>query len=261
MTGTPIQNSLEDLRSLLEFLHFDPFSEAKFFDEHIVAPLRSQTDDSFRNLKVLLRTFCLRRGTDYLQLPPWRTDPVSVALSSGETQAYQLILDNCVAEFDRITSGKSDSKKKYSVLFTTIMKLRRLCNHGTIALPADACRSLTPSGKRRKLKKASSTGIEDSFCEFCSSSEEDASVSLTGLDTCPECYRCLVESTNLPSGSSSGTLRAMNSPSDASMSPSPSANTPLGPLSPSGLDSGHSSKLLAVADNICKSFLDTDSKR
>ncbi|OCL05964.1 hypothetical protein AOQ84DRAFT_322110 [Glonium stellatum] len=169
LTGTPIQNSLDDLRSLLRFLQFQPFAKQAFFEEHIVEPLRSDSHDSFRNLKLLLRTICLRRNADYLHLPPKETKEVFITLTPEEREVYDRILKGCQAEFDRIVSTKSETKK-YNVLFTTIMMLRRLCNHGTLQVAP-------PSWL---------------FCEVCGGEDENIVTLLGSLETSPECSRCLV---------------------------------------------------------------------
>ncbi|KAH0537128.1 hypothetical protein FGG08_006061, partial [Glutinoglossum americanum] len=178
---------------------------------------------------------------------------------------YEGILVDCQAEFDRIVSTKSDLKR-HSVLFATIMKLRRLCNHGTISLAITGPRSPAPPGKRPKPGKPQPDIAGDALCEFCSTSDEDASASLDGLDACPVCVRWLADSeaspfqgwTNKPSTSSSGTSSTRRSPSGASTPNSLSFVSPR--LPPFGLPDGHSSKLIAVAENIHKSCSETDTK-
>jgi len=257
---------LDDFRSLLKFIHFEPFSSPKFFEQHIVEPLRSESDDSFRNLKLLLRVVCLRRSGAYLNLPPVITEVVPVVLTSDETAMYKGILADCQAEFERIVSTSSDLKR-YNVHFTTIMKLRRLCNHGTIAPIIARSSSPTPSVRHPRSKNPQSSIAGDTFCELCCASDGDTSTSPNGFDACPVCGRWLADSetssfqewTDKSLTSSSSYLSVGESSSGPSTSRPFSVASPS--LSPFGMPDGHSSKLLAVIDNIHRSCLDMDSKR
>ncbi|RYP62194.1 hypothetical protein DL771_009826 [Monosporascus sp. 5C6A] len=180
LTGTPIQNSLADLRSLLRFLHFQPFASQAFFEKHIVEPLRMNSHDSFRNLQLLLRVICLRRNAGYLHLPPAETEEVLISLTSEETAVYDGILADCQAEFDKIVSGKSEIRK-YNVLFITIMKLRRLCNHGTFQAATPTYPTL--SRKARKSKKQQMSTDAELSCDFCSREDEDTATLLDSLES------------------------------------------------------------------------------
>ncbi|RYP69277.1 hypothetical protein DL770_008287 [Monosporascus sp. CRB-9-2] len=266
LTGTPIQNSLADLRSLLRFLHFQPFASQAFFEKHIVQPLRLNSHDSFRNLQLLLRSICLRRNAGYLHLPPAETEEVTISLTSEETAVYDGILADCQAEFDKIVSGKSEIRK-YNVLFITIMKLRRLCNHGT--LQAATATYPTPSRKARRSKKQQMSPDAELFCDFCSREDEDSATLLDRLETCPECSRCLESQEaslpqplmNRPSPASPPSSLAPSAP--ASRGSTPQYLLPMSPDSSFGLQAGYSSKLVTVTDNIQKLLNDSknDSKK
>ncbi|KAF4469014.1 DNA repair rad5, partial [Fusarium albosuccineum] len=168
LTGTPIQNSLDDLRSLLKFLRLRPFESRSYFDKNIVEPLRQDPHGGFIYLRVLLNTICLRRGESHLDLPPYETEEVSITLTQKELGLYSAILTDCRSQFDKMVSNKA-SIKKYNILFTTIMKLRMLCNHGSAHV--------------------STRG--EALCEFCCGDSKDIATFLDGLETCPECGRAL----------------------------------------------------------------------
>ncbi|KAL7952263.1 hypothetical protein V8C34DRAFT_299697 [Trichoderma compactum] len=51
---------------MLRFLRNGPLSRARLFDKYIVGPMREETDDSLRNLRLFLRLVCLRRGDEHL---------------------------------------------------------------------------------------------------------------------------------------------------------------------------------------------------
>ena len=155
-----------------------------------------------------------------------------------------------------MVSNRSEIKK-YNVLFTTIMKLRRLCNHGTLQTATLSCS--TPSGKKKR-SKSEHISTDLVLCEFCSGEDEDTAALLESLDTCPECSRCLRSQEaslfhlpmkrpypNSPPGSPAPWASANRSPTPQSLSS-------MTPNSSGGLPAGHSSKVVAIIDNIQKSL-------
>lgn len=61
LSGTPIQNAIDDLYSYFRFLKFDPFISFNVFREHIKAPISRNSANGYRKLQTLLRTIMLRR--------------------------------------------------------------------------------------------------------------------------------------------------------------------------------------------------------
>lgn len=251
LSGTPIQNSLDDLRSLLDFLHFHPFSEPGFFRKHILEPLRTESPDPFRNLRLLLRVICFRRTADLLSLPPHVTEEVAITLTDGEALLYEDILANCKKEFDEIANMRS-SKKKYNVLFATTMSLRRLCNHGTFQQDNAAPKVRTPNIRAKKSSPKNQDVEEVFLCVYCYGDNTDRSIASGALEVCPECSRALDHK-------DTGTSRSVSpmpptTPTGDIMSPGGRTNDlPLSILntrSPLRGDTGVSSKLNAVVDNI-----------
>ncbi|KAF4998446.1 hypothetical protein FDECE_11787 [Fusarium decemcellulare] len=232
LTGTPIQNSLDDLRSLLKFLRCRPFDSRSYFDKNIVEPLRQDPHGGFRNLRMLLKTICLRRGEAYLHLPPYEIEEVSITLTQKELTLYSTILTDCRSQFDKMVSNKA-SIKKYNILFTTIMKLRMLCNHGG----------------------AHVSTREEALCEFCCGNSKDAATFLDGLETCPECGRAL---NTQDKSSLVVSTEKMFLASPARSSPATSLSRASSPSTPGQWDVSdeacQSSKLSAAIQNISESL-------
>ena len=181
LTGTPIQNSLNDLVSLLLFLRFEPFSSRTVFARHILEPLAKDGENGGFALRELLRTICLRRDSRLLQLPKPKFELVEVILQQEERALYNRVLVQCARDLDEgVSSGAKI--KKYGILFATIMKLRRLCNHGASA-PLLAAESA--AGTRPELD------IEQG-CEFCSGVDEDRFELVNQDSFCSECGRELL---------------------------------------------------------------------
>jgi len=181
VTGTPIQNRLEDLLSLLKFLQFQPFARSSVFQRHILEPLRADTPDRTVRLKALLRTICLRRSESLLKLPEPRVKRTTVVLCSEERAIYNEILKKCAIDMDEAISSQVRIKR-YSVLFTAIMKLRRLCNHGTFG-------NTMANGDVASI--ADSRQDTEHDCEICGVSSENSLELAEMGNFCPQCGESL----------------------------------------------------------------------
>lgn len=179
MTGTPIQNGIDDLLSLLRFLQFEPLCNGATFQKYIMEPLSKDDTDRTKALRVLLRGVCLRRDESYLNLPDPVHQVVATCFDAREKELYDGVLKTCQRDLDDVVSGQSKAKK-YAVLFAAIMKLRRLCNHGTL-LASEPMSNSNPT----KL------GVLDSSCEYCQGNQEESLAALNKDTVCPECGRSL----------------------------------------------------------------------
>ena len=72
ITGTPIQNSVDDLYSLIRFLHISPYDEYSFFKSQLSDPVAHRQDQkSVDRLRYFMKSICLRRRkTDILDGQP-----------------------------------------------------------------------------------------------------------------------------------------------------------------------------------------------
>jgi SWI/SNF-related matrix-associated actin-dependent regulator of chromatin subfamily A3 len=164
-----------------------------------------------------------------------------------EKELYKDLLDNCRREIDKIVGGRSELKK-YSVLFTSIMRMRRICNHGAFL----AVREQLLGSVTAELPDAE----ESLFCELCKGSNKDDLALLSGSDFCPDCNRSL-STPSVPSAPSLGTTASRSPPatlSDTDGGPEAlHSAVPFGrPIGRTPRFLGISSKLLAVVDNVEK---------
>lgn len=244
LTGTPIQNRLDDLVSLLRFLHFEPFSHTACFHKYILEPLSRDTPDRCDKLQRLLRGICLRRNETYLGLPEPQYKDIRLSLTHNEQSLYNRILKECRYKIDDLVCSQT-KVKKYTVLFTMVMRLRRLCNHGTI-----------PITIQRTIPPALSFRVDiDSYCDYCNGMGEENMALLNKDQICPECNRCL-------SGASLNALSmSRERTAEAASDSSTSENRKLDSICPTNTSIKESSgelstKLAAVVENI-----DCSSKR
>ncbi|OLL25184.1 putative ATP-dependent helicase [Neolecta irregularis DAH-3] len=69
LTGTPIQNSVDELYSLIKFLRIQPFSDFSQWKERISQPMKSgHGDKAIKRLHAFLGKILLRRTKEYLTL-------------------------------------------------------------------------------------------------------------------------------------------------------------------------------------------------
>ncbi|OBS29596.1 hypothetical protein FPOA_03533 [Fusarium poae] len=231
ISGTPIQNCMKDLVSLLRFLKFEPFSNTDVFRQYILEPLHTGNFLGATNpLQMLLQSVCLRRTEKYLNFPAAHYQLVKLSFHHEEQKLYDDVFRKYRYQLDDLVSNlKKMDKKKATLRFTMISELRRLCNHGTL---------LEPPGTLDDANMHAS-------CDYCNAAERDNMAKLNGDAICPECHRSLSVST--PSMSNSRSQSAQLSPFSYG---SPSYD--MEEAKPAMLHTGLSTKLQSVADNICQ---------
>ena len=116
--------------SLVRFLRVVPLDSNAAFRTHISEPLLTDPDAGDRNLRLLLRSVCLRRTRVLLNLPKTEDQTINLSLSTGERSVYCRIIEDTKRNIDDCISSRSIIKS-YSGIFHAILRLRLLCNNGT----------------------------------------------------------------------------------------------------------------------------------
>lgn len=130
LTGTPIQNSIEDLASLVTFIRSYPLSGIAEFRKHIISPVIKQTSEGFDNIRVLLDSICLRRTKKLLNLPTTTYQDRYIDFTAAEKAFYTEIQATLITAI-KMHDSSARSSKNYFGVFQLQLQLRRLCNHGT----------------------------------------------------------------------------------------------------------------------------------
>ena len=128
LTGTPVQNRLEDIGSLVAFLRFGPFDNVADFKKYIVAPIMK--GQGIRALRLLLDSICLRRTKILLHLPDLKDEYRLLKFSDEERDLY----DAAEAEMSQTIKRQEmieKSKRRYFGIFQLQLRLRRICDLGT----------------------------------------------------------------------------------------------------------------------------------
>uniref|UniRef100_W5MKR0 Chromodomain helicase DNA binding protein 6 n=1 Tax=Lepisosteus oculatus TaxID=7918 RepID=W5MKR0_LEPOC len=123
LTGTPLQNSVEELFSLLNFLEPQQFpSESSFLEEF--GDLK--TEEQVKKLQAILKPMMLRRLKDDVEknLAPKEETIIEVELTNIQKKYYRAILEK---NFTFLAKGANQHNMPN--LINTMMELRKCCNH------------------------------------------------------------------------------------------------------------------------------------
>ncbi|KAI0396340.1 SNF2 family N-terminal domain-containing protein [Xylariaceae sp. FL0594] len=132
VTGTPVQNKLDDLAALLAFLRLTPFDEKGKFTQFITAPFKMCDPEIVPKLRVLVDSITLRRLKDKINLPPRTDQLIKLDFSPAERKLYQLFEQNAQDKV-RVLSGDRERMvggRVYIHILQSILRLRLICAHG-----------------------------------------------------------------------------------------------------------------------------------
>jgi len=144
LTGTPVNNSLDDYGALLSFIETPDLSQKRSFDFWIANPLKSARPQEQKRghdrLQDLARATCLRRtisqlvehGSVRFERPVERTEYVE--LNRDEQNVYNFFKDRTVEIVSGLNKGKAKMKGDDNIL-CLINFLRLICNYGEFMLP------------------------------------------------------------------------------------------------------------------------------
>lgn len=124
LTGTPLENSPEDIWSIFDFLNSGTLGSKEAFRHHYFKIENDREKQS--ELSARIQPFILRRKKiDVEQLPEKTEQILYCDMSEGQRKIYNDILDKGRLECSSFLQGKST---RFNVL-TSLLRLRQLCCH------------------------------------------------------------------------------------------------------------------------------------
>ncbi|XP_052187845.1 protein CHROMATIN REMODELING 5 isoform X2 [Diospyros lotus] len=132
ITGTPLQNSVEELWALLHFLDPDKFKSKDDFVQNY-KNLSSFNENELANLHMELRPHILRRVIKDVEksLPPKIERILRVEMSPLQKQYYKWILERNFHDLNKGVRGNQVS------LLNIVVELKKCCNHPFLFESAD----------------------------------------------------------------------------------------------------------------------------
>lgn len=139
LTGTPMQNNVEEMFSLVKFCRIRPYCEWERFRKDISGPLKARWGDSkdkgMRTLQALLRAILLRRtkqskidGQPILQLPDKNTTEERVTFNEDELTFYKALEAKAQIQINKYIQ-KGSMGQNYSHALVLLLRLRQACCH------------------------------------------------------------------------------------------------------------------------------------
>ena len=150
LSGTPMQNNLDELQSLIHFLQIKPYDDLNTWREQITKPMNNGKGGlALRRLQVYLKAFMKRRTKDILkQDGALRSGKGSGSADKGKDPGFKIVartVEKVEAEFteqerefyQRLESRTDKSlemmmagnKMSYASALVLLMRLRQACNH------------------------------------------------------------------------------------------------------------------------------------
>lgn len=227
LTGTPMQNNLDELQSLIKFLRIKPYDDLREWKDQIDRPMKNGRGDvAIKRLRHYLKIFMKRRTKDILKkdgaLNPGgkpsapgesnttgfkvterRIEKVFAEFSDEERRFYERLEQRTDASIEQMMSGE---KVNYASALVLLLRLRQACNHpklvaGKLSKDSEALSAESGNTKKSKTLDADVDEMADLFgglgvgskkCEVCQLELGKTAIS-EGAVRCLDCENDLNE--------------------------------------------------------------------
>ncbi|KAK6062934.1 SNF2 family helicase [Seiridium cupressi] len=226
LSGTPMQNNLDELQSLVKFLRIKPYDDIREWKDHIELPMKNGKGDvAIRRLHSILRCFMKRRTKDILKEPGALdaggkksgskdgeekdatsgfkiTERKVVSMQAVFSPAERRFYDRLEARTDKSLESmmKTKGKVNYANALVLLLRLRQVCNHPKLVegkLEKDR-EALNTESKPKKddadvdalADLLGGLDVEARHCDICGW-ELEKNNRVQGKDICKSCYEDL----------------------------------------------------------------------
>ncbi|MGH2849996.1 MAG: DEAD/DEAH box helicase [Solirubrobacteraceae bacterium] len=166
LTGTPVENRLVELHSIMDFLNAGMLGSERSFRERFAKPIERYRDPTAtRRLRQATEPFILRRlKTDrsiISDLPEKIEMRVDCHLTREQATLYQAVVDEMLEKV-----AQADGIERQGVILAALMKLKQACNH-----PAHLLKDHSPlegrSGKLERLEEILEEALAEDDRALC----------------------------------------------------------------------------------------------
>jgi len=129
LTGTPVENRLSELWSILDFLNPGYLGPRNFFQRRFAIPIERYGDTaSLQTLRGLVQPFILRRlKTDrsiIQDLPDKQEMTVFCGLTAEQAALYQKLVDQSLVDIE-----SAEGIQRHGLILALLVRLKQVCNH------------------------------------------------------------------------------------------------------------------------------------
>jgi len=228
LTGTPMQNNLDELQSLIKFLRIKPYNDLPTWKDQITRPMsQGRGGIAIKRLQFFLKAFMKRRTKDVLKeegalnpggkpskdgqnngfkITARRIESIEAHFSPEERTFYDRLEQRTDRSLEQMMGGE---KMNYASALVLLLRLRQACNHpqlvgGSMAKDRDALTTGQSAGSQspRKSKVADNEldemadllgglSVQTKQCDVCQIELSKSEV-CGGSIRCTECEEDLV---------------------------------------------------------------------
>ncbi|KAL1560207.1 hypothetical protein AAHA92_10451 [Salvia divinorum] len=200
LSGTPIQNAIDDLYSYFRFLRYEPYATFKTFCEHLKSPIHKNSTIGYKKLQAVLKTIMLRRtkgtyidGEPIIDLPPKTIELKRVDFSMKERDFYRRLEADSKAQFAEYAKAGT-VKQNYVNILLMLLRLRQACDHpllvkglGSTTQTASSIDMAMNFPLEKNIFLLNRLEGSLAICGICSDPPEDAIVTVCGHVFCNQC--------------------------------------------------------------------------
>ncbi|XP_026408267.1 helicase-like transcription factor CHR28 isoform X2 [Papaver somniferum] len=200
LSGTPIQNSIDDLFSYFRFLKYDPYSVYKSFVTSIKFPISRNSSNGYKKLQAVLKTIMLRRtkgtlldGEPIINLPSKTVNLTKVEFSAEERAFYSKLESDSRSQF-KAYAAAGTLNQNYASILLMLLRLRQACDHPFLVKGFNSNSAGEASIKTaKKLPKDQLMDLLNeleaslAICSSCNDPPEDGVVTICRHVFCYQC--------------------------------------------------------------------------
>lgn len=219
VTGTPLQNSVEELYASVRFLRIEPWSAWPCWRKSVTIPLeRGRQGDSeamaqaLDSARRIITPLIIRRtkftvdpstGKPLLELPRKHVHVEHLQLSLAERDFYDALWNKAKTQFDSFVAA-GEALSKYTHILQLLLKLRQALCHPFLVFAQQTGKDedMESLEKRCLQEMTGSDGVSDKFvgklledlrngelgeCPICCESPEDPTMTPCGHIYCRDC--------------------------------------------------------------------------